>query len=163
MGNNNKAADEHRLAQNKFDYFFLGVVVGTLALSIQTFDINVEHNSFYLIVLTWLFLIISFLAGIFRQEKILQHLRIQAIKPKEPKPADLSKVFLQKFANEAENAYKLFKWSFFFAIITFALFKVTNVVDDLSFYNELQILFLIISLGLIANIIYSNSMPSRKK
>ena len=59
----------HRDSQNKFDYYFLGVILAALSLSIQTYDSTKEPNDTLLIIISWVLFLFSFLAGFFRQER----------------------------------------------------------------------------------------------
>lgn len=59
-----------RESQKKFDYFFLAVILSVLSLSINSFNINDYENCYFLIVFAWVSLLISFLSGMSRQEKI---------------------------------------------------------------------------------------------
>jgi len=61
---------DYRSSQNKFDFFFLGVILGLLSLSIQTFNTTESIHSVYLIVSTWISLVFSLIAGLFRQERM---------------------------------------------------------------------------------------------
>lgn len=67
-----KAARE---AQQKFDYFYVGVVLATLALSIQSYS-STPINC-YLLILSWGLWLISFIAVFFRIEKTLSFLSIE--------------------------------------------------------------------------------------
>ena len=69
-----KAARE---AQQKFDYFFLGVILATLSLSIQAHfsSSTTVHN--YLLFLSWFLWLLSFLAGFFRQERTVSVLTLE--------------------------------------------------------------------------------------
>lgn len=55
----------HRSVQNKFEYFFLGVILASLSLSVQSFNPALENHQVFLIFLSWLLFLISFLAGFF--------------------------------------------------------------------------------------------------
>lgn len=71
------AVKEHREAQGKFDYFFLGVVVTLLSLSIQTFK-QEDEGCLFLMIVTWSLLLSSFLSGLYRQVKIVTMLGSEA-------------------------------------------------------------------------------------
>lgn len=66
-----------REAQQKFDYFYLGVVLATLALSIQTFSTTPIHCYRYLLLVSWGLWLVSFVAGFFRIERTLGFLSIE--------------------------------------------------------------------------------------
>ena len=68
---------EYKKSLNKFDYFFLGVILGLLSLSIQTFKYTKETDSVYLIIITWILLLIGFISGFFRQERINMLMRVE--------------------------------------------------------------------------------------
>ncbi len=74
-----QAFKSYRQAQTKFDYFFLGVILATLSLSLQI-KTNEEMCSFYLLISTWLLLLISLSSGLFRIERINMFLRVEADK-----------------------------------------------------------------------------------
>jgi len=59
-----------REAQGKFDCYLLAVTIALLALSIQTFKSEDGVQFIFLMVITWFGLIMSFLAGLYRQEKL---------------------------------------------------------------------------------------------
>ncbi len=69
-----------RESQKKYDYYFLAVILTLLTLSIQNYKPGDFVNYNYLIVVVWLLLLISFLIGMFRQERINIHLRNEAEK-----------------------------------------------------------------------------------
>lgn len=66
-----------REAQQKFDYYFLGVVLATLSLSIQT---NISAETIVcknLLIASWIFWIISLVAGFVRQERTISVLSLE--------------------------------------------------------------------------------------
>lgn len=67
----------HRNAQNKFDYFFLGVVLAALSISIQSFNPTEAYHFTYLLFASWLLMLFSFLAGFFRQERLNMAYRVE--------------------------------------------------------------------------------------
>jgi len=67
----------HREAQRKYDFFFLGVTAAALSLSIQTFSAYETNHHPVFGIISWILLLISFLSGMFRQERILQFLYIE--------------------------------------------------------------------------------------
>lgn len=67
-----------RESQTKYDYFFLGVTLGVLSLSIQTFKPDESLRLPILVVCSWVLWLVSFLAGLFRQERINMFLRTEA-------------------------------------------------------------------------------------
>jgi len=99
----------HRNAQNKFDYFFLGVILAALSLSIQSYDSSSELNFTFLILSSWLLYLCSFLAGFFRQERLNISYMIEA----EQMPQQKKKNMFES-ANKGEiileNSYKE-EWS----------------------------------------------------
>jgi len=66
-----------RESQKKFDYFFLGVIIGLLAISIQTYKPESYANFSYLIIVSWGLLLISFLSGMYKQEQFNKYLLIE--------------------------------------------------------------------------------------
>lgn len=71
------AVKVHREAQSKFDYFFLGVTITLLSLSIQTFK-QENEGCLLLVIATWSLLLMSFLSGLYRQVKITTMLGSEA-------------------------------------------------------------------------------------
>ena len=67
-----------RESQSKYDYFFLGVTLGVLSLSIQTFKPDESFRLPILMIVSWILWLASFLAGLFRQERINMFLRTEA-------------------------------------------------------------------------------------
>ncbi|MFQ5750862.1 MAG: hypothetical protein ACE5HI_02600 [bacterium] len=59
-----------RETQRKFDYYLLAVTLALLALSVQTFDPKSNMQFVYLMNATWFALLLSFLSGLYRQEKL---------------------------------------------------------------------------------------------
>lgn len=59
-----------RESQKKYDYYFLAVILTLLSLSIQSYKPSDFENFTCIIVLVWVLLLISFLAGMYRQERI---------------------------------------------------------------------------------------------
>lgn len=58
----------HREASKKLDYFQLGVTMAILAFSVEGYEALSSHQYPYLIVASWVLLLISFLSGLYRQE-----------------------------------------------------------------------------------------------
>lgn len=69
-----------RDSQKKYDYYFLAVILTLLSLSIQSYNPADFINYRWLIAVVWILLLISFLAGMYRQEKINIHLFNEAEK-----------------------------------------------------------------------------------
>ena len=96
----------HRNSQNKFDYFFLGVILASLSLSIQSYSTKSETIYPIIIIVSWTLFLISFLAGFFRQERLNLSYMIEAerIPQKERKSmfekADRGEIILQVSPNE---------------------------------------------------------------
>jgi hypothetical protein len=67
----------HRNSQNKFDYFFLGVVLAALSISIQSFNSTEIYKYTFLLFISWFLLLFSFLAGFFRQERLNMAYRVE--------------------------------------------------------------------------------------
>lgn len=59
-----------RESQKKYDYYFLGVILALLSLSIQSYKPSDFQHFSFIIVFVWILLLISFLAGMYRQERI---------------------------------------------------------------------------------------------
>jgi len=74
------AFDKYREYQNKFDYFFLAIIVGALSISIQSYKPVTGDHSIYLMATTWILLAISFVSGLIRRERILNFMRVESEK-----------------------------------------------------------------------------------
>lgn len=59
-----------RESQKKYDYYFIGVILTLLSLSIQSYKSGDFQHFCYIIIFVWILLLISFLAGMYRQERI---------------------------------------------------------------------------------------------
>jgi len=73
-----EAVKATRDSQRKFDYFFLGVCLALVSLSVQTHETTSPNSHIYLLIISWTLLIVSFLSGMYRQEAINTFLRIEA-------------------------------------------------------------------------------------
>ena len=69
----------YRQTQTKFDYFFIGIILASLSLSLQI-KTNEEICSLYLLISTWSLLLVSLLSGLFRIERVNMFLRVEADK-----------------------------------------------------------------------------------
>ena len=65
-----------RELQRRFDYFFLGVIVATLSIGIQTKFSTTDPNK-WLLFLSWTLWSVSFLSGFFRQERTVHVLSLE--------------------------------------------------------------------------------------
>ncbi|HPG39972.1 MAG TPA: hypothetical protein PLP19_11095 [bacterium] len=202
MNNNEQTKDiniqlveKHDSTQQKFEFFFLSIILGSLALSIQTWNLTEENNSLYLIILTWISLGISLITALFRIEKILQIRQIDVLNLKEQiNLNEIEKMIIEKLnnntiksqdleikakglfdkhkkqsdeANKFRNnykeiysfhfliAYKIQKWTFLFSILTFGLFKTTNILN-LSFCSEILIIFSVILIVIFLVLLYEH-------
>ncbi len=63
------AINAQQAAVQKFDYFFLGIIVASLSFSVQTFSVKCSVAPLFIYV-AWGLLIISFLSGFYRIERI---------------------------------------------------------------------------------------------
>ena len=63
------ALEAQRKAQHKFEYFFLGIILALISLSVQTFNPAAYPKAQYLIILFWGLLLAALLSGMYRQEK----------------------------------------------------------------------------------------------
>jgi hypothetical protein len=59
-----------RESQKKFDYFVLGITLAFLAFTVEQFVFQKTYIYYYLVPVGWGFLLISFIAGLFRLESI---------------------------------------------------------------------------------------------
>ncbi len=76
------AFKDYRESQKKYDYFFLGVILASLSLSVQMIDLPSSNPLRALALLSWGLFFLSFLSGMFRQERLLRFYRIEADKIK---------------------------------------------------------------------------------
>ena len=65
-----------RELQRKFDYFFLGVIVATLSIGIQTHS-SANDSYRYLLFGSWGLWSLSFIAGFFRQERTVHVISLE--------------------------------------------------------------------------------------
>lgn len=75
-----EAVKTAREVKNKYDYFFLGVTLAVLSISIQGFNPTSKTSYNYLILISWLALIISFLSGMYQQQRLYMFLKVEADK-----------------------------------------------------------------------------------
>ena len=68
---------EHRESNAKFDYFFLGATITILGFSINSYDPLKSFQFVWLAHEAWGCLVVSFLAGLYRQEKLTGFLYYQ--------------------------------------------------------------------------------------
>ena len=66
-----------REAQQKFDYFYLGIVLATLALSIQTYSSTPTYCYRSLLIQSWGLWLASFIAGFFRIERTVSFFSVE--------------------------------------------------------------------------------------
>ena len=69
---------EYRSSQKKYDYFFLGVILASLSLSVQIIELPTCGFIRHATVMTWGLFLVSFLSGMFRQERLLRFYRVEA-------------------------------------------------------------------------------------
>jgi len=122
--------------QTKFDYYFLGIIISFLVLSIQTFDPGENTKLIFLIIISWVMLIISMFSGFFRFERIqvCNYLEIQkAFKVQYEglnlfsEPIKSFHDLIHKNAEKALIYYKAEKRCFFGAIFFYFLYKVLSI------------------------------------
>ena len=195
ISKHNELIDQYRASLSRFDFFFLSVILGALALSIQTFDLNSDPRSIYLIIITWTMLLTSFVAGLFRQERLNMY-RLVEIKsleiPSEKQTLDMAKdgkltlvknhnqpwsieeihdaftnlleiekltdSYKRLHSKQAQKAYLIKKWSFLYAMFTYALYKITNIIE-IKHLVELHILTGVIVVSYIVVRIYKRLLP----
>jgi hypothetical protein len=124
--------------------YFLGVILALLSLSIQTYK-PADYTSFhFLMIIVWILLLVSFLAGLYRMERIVVFLQ------EETKYIGIKQFLnenvlkgekLNKVKDEAKKAnggkresykcqlvtYEVQKWTFVSALIVYLFFKVANI------------------------------------
>jgi hypothetical protein len=131
------ALKNFREAQKKFDYFFLGITLAFLSLSVQSFQINNDNHFNYLIIVAWIFLLVSFLCGFYRLEKMIlifsaeTDIRESIEIKKKSSDSDYFKKgykYLDKTNKKSEIAYKIQKWCFIASLFVFVLFKSINIL-----------------------------------
>lgn len=130
------AITSYRIARNKYDYFFLAVTIALLSLSIQTFNPNESKDFLLLIYSAWGLLIISFLMGMSKQEKVIMFLsdesdiiyaRQYQNKTEESKYIRGGNKALDKTNKYITVSYHIQKWSFVLAILFYIAYKILNV------------------------------------
>ncbi len=150
----NERYKEINRSQEKFDYYFLGIIIGLLSLSIQKFDPTISYQSYYLIIGTWISLLFSFSAGFFR---LTQTLRFKQVDLEKDKNKKLAKKYLKTYYDNIIDTYKIQVPSFFLALYSYALFKITNIYK-LSLFEEIWIISIAIFIGWLLSLVYSKSI-----
>lgn len=123
-------------AQSKFDYFFLAVIIGLLSLSIQSYDISEDYHSNYLVIGTWILLLISFFSGFLKE---ISMIKFRQVDLQRSANEDLASKYLNTYNKVINKSFKIQITSFYFAIIFYGLFKISNIYK-LSFDIEILIL-----------------------
>ena len=141
-------------SQERFDYYFLGIIIGLLSLSIQTFDPTNSYQSYYLIVGTWVLLLFSFSVGFFGLTQTLRFKRVDLEKDHNKK---LAEKYLNKYYSYIIKNYKYQVPSFFLALFCYALFKITNIYK-FSLWEEIWIISITIFIYGLLSLVYSKSI-----
>jgi len=175
MGNEygyNEAFIDYRRSQNKFDYFLLAVILGTLSLSVQIHQNLNQYNSIYLLYSSWLLAFIAFLSGLLRLERINMFLKVEVDKigfsnrkltlelmvdsptintndvTKSLKNIDeiltLSEKFIKFYLKYASILYQIEKWTYIYSLLIFLIFRLSNIISLSIFYEALTIGIIII-------------------
>ncbi len=150
---------ELRKSQEKFNYYFLGIIIGLLSLSIQTFDPKILYHSIYLMIITWMLLLVSFSAGFFYETQSLKFKKADLTKSSNKNLADQ---YLKTYQNFMVKAHKYQIFSFFLAIVVFALFKITNIYS-LPILVECCIILIVIILGGLSSLVYNRIIAKIEK
>lgn len=143
-----EAFKAQRESHQKFNYYFLGVIVALLSLSIQTFKPESYTSFKFLIIFFWALLTVSFLSGMYRMEKIIvflgaetESLGIKAMLDRfeEGKKGEVPLKLTEKgerMKKKSEEslksqlvAYKIQKWAFVLALVVFFFFGVVNIYN----------------------------------
>ncbi|MCP4970062.1 MAG: hypothetical protein GY932_05635 [Arcobacter sp.] len=122
--------------EQKFDYYFLGVIIAILSFSIQSFEPDKVYSCKLILFVSWSLLFISLLAGFYRLERIKMMIhydtnRMYKIQYENYSPnSDVVTQYFDKSKNVSDKAlssYKVEKWSFIIAILGFLTFKIINM------------------------------------
>ena len=191
----NDLVDKYRDIQNKFDYFFLSVILGSLALSIQYFNPTITPKSTYLIILSWILFTISFISGLLRQERSNLHMYVEIgnidnperinrftlalndqlvlrksnneIWTKQEINEELGKIkikenistkILRIYSKQVQILYQIKKWCYLLGLLTYALYRITNIIF-ISHLTEIVIILLLIICTRIIIFIYKKRLP----
>lgn len=120
----------------KFDYYFLGVIIALLSLSIQTFNPLVTPKFIFLINIVWILLLVSMLSGFRRLEKIqlINHYDTRRIYEMEYEGEVANSLRIKKYYELSDELnkksvylYKIEKWSFIAALLVYLVFKLLNI------------------------------------
>ncbi len=137
-------------AQSKFDYFFLAVIIGLLSLSIQSYNISEGYHSNYLVIGTWILLLISFFSGFLKEISIIKFRQIDLQRKANE---ELASKYLNTYNKVVNRSFKIQFTSFYFAIIFYGLFKVSNIYK-FSYNSEILVLVSAAVMGLVGKLAY---------
>lgn len=161
-----KTVAMHIEYSKKFEFFFLAVIIGALSLSVQTFNPDKYTISPYLIYLTWGALCLSFLSGFFRHERRILVIEQDVLKMKykhsNSDMSELASKLRKLFQNHSYYAYQIQKWSFFFAMFTYILFKITNNEPKFKDYEILALIAFVVLFSM-GTVIYSIYIKKQSK
>jgi hypothetical protein len=123
--------------QRKFDYFFLGISMALLSLSVQSYQISTMARYDLLLIVAWLFLLLSILCGFFRFEKTLLSLssEVEIIEAVEIGNKSTESDFVRgghkaidKYNKHAVILYKIQKWYFIISLLLFITYKSIDII-----------------------------------
>lgn len=130
-------------SQSKLNYFFLAVIIGLLSLSIQTFNFTEENHFNYLVIGTWLLLLISFFTGFVREMLWIKFRQVDLERSKNEKVASR---YIAMYKKHIDRLFWIQFSSFYLAIIFYAIFKISNIYC-ISFCVQLTILTILSGIG----------------
>ena len=129
---------KHREAQSKFNYFLLGISLAFITITFQTYQRGLDISFDYLLLLSWVIMLICSFSGIFRLRHVYSLLGIEAeylryisqLQRDEEKENILKKVIDKK--QNLLTIYGDIQISFFFiALIIFLLFQITKMYPSI--------------------------------
>ncbi len=152
---------DQRRSSEKFDYYFLGLIVGLLSLSIYGLKPNLGLKSIYLLIVAWISLIISGAMGFLRLQLVLILKNVDLSKEDNPLLAKKYNVELNKIN---ERYYKHQIRFFYLGIVFYITFRLTNVYC-MHRVMEFSILVVAIAIGYLAYKKFRNlikNIPNKK-
>lgn len=126
---------KQRDSQSKFDYFFIGLSLGFLAITFQTNHISEELAFEYILLIAWFAMLVSIFFGILRLRRIYilysketDHIKMTIQFPE--KKTETDDFFSQEM--EIDQKFLLSKgriqfYSFFISLCFYFLFHITKI------------------------------------
>ncbi len=129
---------KQREAQSKFDYFFLGLCLAFLAITFQTYKKSTDISYDYLILITWVLMLLSIFSGLYRQRRVYVLMEKEADKIKYTDQLeldlDLKEFFKTAIGKDQEKLVisgRIQLWSSGFSFLIYLIYQLTNIYPSL--------------------------------